>query len=271
MDNSNKYELQFSRNKIELDDINMVLIKEFIEKNNIPAIELKNVRVKYWTDNQETKEFKLLQLFDCTIILDGVNYCILDGKWATFNQAYIDYLDEIIDKINQQSIQDSDYNFYENTISKLKKKAKRKLNYNEYIYNKYYMSNKGFDCIDREFYDFAGHKVELGDLINKNDKSIFHVKIGSPSTLAYCLDQSKLYLKLMQNSTERNKILKHHNLSEINNIGVILIFENKTLRSGSIDLKKIKSILFKVKLVDWFKEIQRSDFEPTIYLNVKRK
>ena len=254
--------------KEKVDILNVESVKEYIIKYSITLDKLRKIRVKFQSESFNTFSRKLIEIIDYTIEKDEKYYCIVNGKWAEFNESYIAYLKENLDKISNEIEYNEEYNLILSKIEQLRQICTEKLNYNEYLYNKYYMSKYGFKCYDRNFIKYGAVNVELGDLYK--DNTLYHVKIGENGKLIYAIDQSILSIKALKDPSKKIEIDNKFGHETIKNIGLILIFDSKTIiKNEKINFNNINSIIFKMKIMDWYNSVKANNFTPKLLVNFK--
>lgn len=256
--------------KEKIDILNVEAVKKYIIQNSISSDNFSRIRVKFQSESFNTFSRKIIEIIDYTIEKDEKYYCIVNGKWAEFNESYIEYLKGNLDRISEEIEYNKDYDLSLGEIDRIRKQCTEKLNYNEYLYNKYYMNQYGFQCYDRDFIKFGDVNVELGDLYK--DNTLYHVKIGENGKLIYAIDQSILSLKALKDPNKKEEINCKLNNNTINNIGLILIFDSKSIiKNDKINLNNINSIIFKMKIMDWYNSVKDNSFTPKLLVNFKEK
>lgn len=85
------------RRQVVHGDITLTSFREFVDNNNINlSAEINSIKVKVSDEYNQgfTKELKYFLDY-----VDHENYCLLDGKWHKFNQRYIEFIKQEVDKI----------------------------------------------------------------------------------------------------------------------------------------------------------------------------
>lgn len=255
--------------KKKIENLNIDSISEYLLENSISFELLNNIRVTFESETFNKYSRSLNEVIDYTIEKEGKYYCLVNGKWSEFNESYIEYLRENLDKISDEILYDKDYDFKVDQIEKIRASCTDTLNYNEYLYNKYYMKKFGFECYDRDFIPYGNVNVELADLYKNN--TLYHVKIGENGKLIYAIDQSTLSIKVLKDPNKKTEVNKKLGNKEIKNIGLILIFDSQSLiKKGIINLNNINSLIFKMKIMEWYNCIKLNNYRPELLVNFKK-
>ena len=99
---SNKYSLYKkgkSNETIQVDELNLDSLVRFIKAQNIDlGKDINNLKVKIHNEcgRDHAKPLK----FYLDFIEDDEQYCLIDCIWHKFNQSYVEYLKEEVDKID---------------------------------------------------------------------------------------------------------------------------------------------------------------------------
>lgn len=265
---SYKLYVKNSSKREKVDTLNVDIVKDYIIKNNIDSKKFNDIRISFESETNNIYSRNLKEVIDYTIEKNGKYYCIVNGKWSEFNESYIEYLEENLNRISSEIESNSEYNFKVEKIEELKRICKEKTDYNEFVYNKYYMCGYGFECYDRNFIKYGNVDVELGDLYK--DNTLYHVKIGENGKLIYAIDQSTLSVKVLKDPNKREEVNGKLFNREIKSIGLLFIFDSKTIiKNNSINLNSIKSIIFKMKIMEWYHCVKENNFTPKLLINFK--
>ena len=168
-------------------------------------------------------------------------FCLIDGRWYQFNQSYVDFLQNEVDKIEIEKKDDvpetNEGDFNKNRVA-----------------DGYLNCDKVLETVDNKY------KVEKLDLYK--DKSLIFVKIGDPRKMNYNIDQSINAVRLLQNNQSKIKI---DNVDkEVSTICLWLIFDRKTKIEK---LSDANSIIIHMNLVDWKKIVRNPGYKPLIYIS----
>ena len=257
--------------RIKVETLDVDTVKKFIIRKSISSENISRIMVKYETESSNSYSRNLGEIVDYTIEKEGNYYCIVNGKWAEFNESYIEYLRKNLDEISKEVLYCEKYNFKKSSLDALRKEHQGdSLNYNEYIYNKYYMSEYGYQCYDRDFIKYGNINVELGDLYKEG--ILYHVKIGTNGELIYAIDQSNMSIKVLRDTSKKEVIEEKLNGNVVKGIGLVLILETKSIiKNNRINLNNIRSVIFKMKIMDWYNNVKRNNFTPKLLINFKEQ
>jgi uncharacterized protein (TIGR04141 family) len=231
---------------IRLNELNLTSLINFLKSHNIKLEdELNNLKIKVHNEygRNHTKPMKFY--LDC--IEEEGRCCLIDGVWHKFNQSYVDFLKEEVDKIDFNYVPIFDIS-HGNTEDQFNKNR---------VYNGYRNYDKSLASLDGRY------KVEKMDLYK--DNVLYIVKKGTPQKLAYVIDQAINTVKILQNNADCIEI--DNNVVDVTGICLWLILDRKT------DVEKISdinSIIFHMKLVEWKKILVDAKFTPLINVNYIR-
>lgn len=172
--------------KTSLENLSIGSLIKFVDDNGIDLKqEMNNVYVHVNNEHGRSFSKPLKQFID--FVDDTDNYCLIDGKWYLFNQSYLDYLKNELDKIIP---------VYDDTFDISRAIVEDDFN-RERI-------NDGYVNLDKDLESFDGKKVEKCDLYK--DNTLYFVKIGKPQKLNYVIDQAINTVKLLQHNKSKVKI-----------------------------------------------------------------
>jgi uncharacterized protein (TIGR04141 family) len=186
-----------------------------------------------------------------------------NGKWYRFNEKYIDYLLKEINKIPIETFDDFVYSKSEYTsfFESLSEEEKKKW-YAERFFNERKASHNGYLNLDRDstMQIYNSYSLEVADLYK--DDTLFFVKIGGTQKQNYVIDQAIGTLKYLLDN--QRKIFFNGESYIPKKLCLWLVLDRKT-RIDS--LKKLKSFILLINLLDWKKETLLSEFEPKIRIS----
>lgn len=232
---------------VRLNELSLKALVAFLKSNNINLEkEINNLKVKVHSEygGDHTKSLK----FYLDFIKEDERYCLIDGLWHKFNQSYVEYLEEEVDRI------ELNYNPHFD-ISAGTEEAR----FNEDRERDGYLNyDKVLESIDGRY------KVEKMDLYK--DNNLYFVKKGTPQKLSYVIDQAVNTVKILQNNADAIKI--NEDVIKVTGICLWMIFDRKTRIEK---LSKINSIILHMKLVEWKKILVDAGFQPSININYLRE
>lgn len=232
---------------VRLDELNLESLVTFVRDHGINLEEeINNLKVKVHNEygRDHTKPLK----FYLDFIKEDERYCLIDGIWHKFNQSYVEFLEEEVDKI------EIDYNPAFDVNSGI----------DEAEFNQE-RENDGYLNYDRDLQSLDGrYRVEKMDLYK--DSVLYFVKKGTPQKLAYVIDQAINTVKILQNNAD--SIMINEELVEINGICLWMILKRQTVIEK---LSDINSIILHMKLVEWKRTLLDAGFTPLIKVNYIRE
>ncbi|MFA5006711.1 MAG: DUF6119 family protein [Candidatus Izemoplasmatales bacterium] len=242
-------------------------IKAFIKNKNVM-----DVREVILTAKSETSDHRqcIMNWIDTQLKVMDDTYVLFEGRWCTFNDAYIDRVNQKVKQLEQNhirhipefSVSDGElWNYLEAYPEEIQEtytggKSFGKP-YLEFIYN-YILSKKpGWTLFDRVMYK----SIEICDLSVLNTTHI-HVKFGNASKLEEALRQSIAGLRIFEREKQairsevRNKEGK--TLSDSKTI-VVLYLSDLIKKKG--EPSNSNSLKLKQTFIDWAEEVKNSQKE----------
>ena len=278
--NDSSFTLKYERKHKDMQELTKESILEFMDENNLSIknhfLDLKVVSNK---NGEPVCTDIMKRLIDFT---DDEKRCLLlKGEWYSFNDDYVQYLQDSISELDV--IYDPQYDFSKKKLSEyvskkyqdekdnveyiglttqeLKKKIKDKY-YAERVYNNVLSEQFGFENHDRDSDEIGAGKIELMDLYK--DGIMYAVKIGNSSAkLSYVVEQS----------ISSTKMYKHHLLKDmpkVEKVAVWIVLKRRTHLpevNGKPDISQLKMIMLKNRLDAWKKEVRILGYTPIVYLN----
>lgn len=278
--NDTTFSLKYGRQSKTISELSKENILQFMEENHLSIKDdFLNIKVVSNKNDAPVCTEVMKRLLDYT---DDEKRCLLlKGDWFSFNDDYVQYLQDSISELNV--IYNPQYDFsneklkeyverkyYEEkqiwedeglTSSEIMKKIKDKY-YAERVFNNILSEQFGFENHDRESDETRAGKIELMDLYK--DKTMFAVKIGNSSAkLSYVVDQS----------ISSSRMYKHHllqDMPEVEKIAVWIVLKRQTHlpeTDGKPDITSLKMMALKNRLDTWKKEVRLLGYTPVVYLN----
>lgn len=240
-------------------------ISNLIKEINCEDITKVSIRTK----SQKQNSIKLIRLLDFTTIYRDKTYCLYKGKWASFNDSYIEFINREIIKVNQIAKYNEDYCLTDLTLEKGRTiqntdtQQYDNVTYTEYPFNIYLHDRLGFKLLDRKSWQELYKSVEFADLYDDVEKSLIHVKIGETPDIRYCITQS-LHSAEIYNS-QRN-VLAIYGIQEVKKIVMVFVLNTSNMiqDDGVIDFLKNKSIYFHIEVIEWLTKIRSMGFTAEI-------
>lgn len=278
--NDASFTLKHERKHKNIHELTKENILKFLDENNLKIKnDFLNIKVVSNKNGEPVCTDKMKCLIDYT---DDEKRCLLlKGEWYSFNDDYVQYLQDSIAELDV--IYNPEFDFSNvKLLEYLKRKYQEEKECVEYIglseqevmekiKDKYY-AERAFNNILSEQYGFQNHdrdsdetgagKIELMDLYK--DGTMYAVKIGNSSAkLSYVVEQS----------ISSTRMYKHDllpNMPKIDKIAVWIVLKRRTRLpevNGKPDLSSLKMIMLKNKLDVWKKEVRILGYTPVVYLN----
>ena len=206
---------------------------------------------------------------------------LLKGEWYSFNDDYVQYLQDSIAELDV--VYDSRFDFSNIKLleyverkyqeekdcaeysglddQEVKKKIKDKY-YAERVFNNVLSEQFNFENHDRDSDETGAGKIELMDLYK--DGTMYAVKIGNSSAkLSYVVEQS----------ISSTRMYKHHllpDMPQVDKVAVWIVLKRRTHLpeiNGKPDISSLKMMMLKNRLDGWKKEVRILGYTPVVYLN----
>lgn len=273
-----KFLLKSGRRSWEVTEINTQTLKEFCEKFSLNFDkEILNFNIEFFNQDECVRSTKLKNLID--FICDDESSVLSNGKWYRYNTDFFDYLDREISLLDIEYVPSANFSeknrkdFIDQKMLDLKNDPKfknesedeirtqlTKSQYNEFIFNSL-REQEQYTLLDRKLSVIRDHKFEMADLLK--DGMLIAVKMGTGSAkLSYAIDQSINSMKLYRNNKELVSdeittfalwfVLKHDHIEDDDNVP---------------DLRKLKMLSLKMKIIDWVKTVKKYNFLPKIFIS----
>lgn len=179
-------------------------IKEFLSENNqniYEVINQINMTIEYGND-QWTPRKSLLHFIE---FITNDNFCLREGKWYFFNQAFMQKILDDVSKIKFENHFDDEFAFKKRTLMQFACESGFNVNEERREYETYYnlmfAAKIGGKCIHpttvRADEDADGrYKFEICDVVLSEE--LFFVKRGAPADFAGAVDQALITLEKIQ-------------------------------------------------------------------------
>jgi uncharacterized protein (TIGR04141 family) len=235
-----------SRNKYPLSSLTTQEILNFVEQEQI-SLQNNINNIKVSVHREEGRSFSKPLKYFLDFIDDTDRNCLIDGNWFRFNQSYVQYLREEVDKIELSY--DRRFDIESSVIE---------ATFNEDRENDGYINyDTELSSIDNKY------RVEKMDLYKEN--SLYFVKKGTPQKLSYVVDQAITTVKILQQNASTIEIGNEE--VNIRKISIWIIMPRVRNISRISD---INSLIFHIKLSEWRKLCIDAGYEPEIKINYSR-
>lgn len=278
--NDASFTLKHGRKHKNIEELTKENILQFMDENDL------NIKNDFWNlkvvsnkNGEPVCTDIMKRLIDFT---DDDRRCLLlKGEWYSFNDDYVQYLQDSIaelevvynpqfdfsneklsDYVERKYQEEKDFEEYTGlTIEKIKKKIKDKY-YAERVFNNILSEQFDFENHDRESDETGTGKIELMDLYK--DGTMYAVKIGNSSAkLSYVVEQS-----LSSTRMYKHRLLP--DMPKVDRIAVWIVLKRRTRLpdiNGKPDISSLKMVMLKNRLDAWKKEVRILGYTPVVYLN----
>ena len=278
--NDTSFTLKYERKHKNIQELTKENILQFLDENNLNIRNnFLNIKVVSNRNGEPVCTDIMKKLVDFT---DDEKRCLLlKGEWYSFNDDYVQYLQDSIAELDV--VYDSRFDFsniklleyverkYQEekdcaeysglTVQEVKKKIKDKY-YAERVFNNVLSEQFGFKNHDRDSDETGAGKIELMDLYK--DGTMYAVKIGNSSAkLSYVVEQS----------ISSTRMYKHHllpDMPQVDKVAVWIVLKRRTHLpeiNGKPDISSLKMMMLKNRLDGWKKEVRILGYTPVVYLN----
>ncbi len=258
----NQFRFIFNRQKYDIDgELNLSVLRDFINQQNIDLpTNLNEIKIKISDEHNKGYTKPLKYFLD---YVDDERHFLLDGKWHTFNQNYIKFLQKQIDE--RITLEKPDVNFSNSAFVQwrdgLSDDDRASHGYAEYYFNTL-RERDGYKNLDRQIESLQQYKIEKLDLY-KDDVAYF-VKIGTPQKLGYVIDQAVATIKILQSQTSTIQIDSQD--IKPKNICLWLILDRQT---EITQISEIKSLIFMMKLAEWQRQCSNAGYTPIVRIGYR--
>ena len=247
------YKISCNRRSKEFDgELNILTLRHFMEEKNLDIVELIrkiNITVEYameqWSAARPITEYMEYVTSD--------NFCLRNGKWCSFNGAYIERVLQDINRLKFTNHTDGALKFDKSDLIDFAKRMNIYTENEKQPYETYY--NKQLELLlsatcqhpsDSQFEAGYRHRFEPCDLFTED--KLFFVKIGQPCDFALAIDQATVTLEKIKSNGDSSIIAKDGIVIKPSSFVLILVFsKRKNLVSK---WKDISSINFLIHLND---------------------
>ena len=278
--NDASFTLKHERKHKNIHELTKENILQFVDENNLNIKnDFLNIKVVSNKNSEPVCTDIMKRLVDFT---DDEQRCLLlKGEWYSFNDDYVQYLQDSIAELDV--VYDSQFDFSNKKLSEyverkyqeekdcveyigltsqeVKGKIKDKY-YAERVFNNVLSEQFGFENHDRDSDETGAGKIELMDLYK--DGTMYAVKIGNSSAkLSYVVEQS----------ISSTRMYKHRllpDMPKVDKIAVWVVLKRRTHLpevNGKPDLSSLKMVMLKNRLDAWKKEVRILGYTPVVYLN----
>lgn len=278
--NDTSFTLKYERKHKNIRELTKENILQFLDENNLNIRNnFLNIKVVSNRNGEPVCTDIMKKLVDFT---DDEKRCLLlKGEWYSFNDDYVQYLQDsiaeldvvydsrfdfsnikLLEYVERKYQEEKDYAEYSGlTVQEVKKKIKDKY-YAERVFNNVLSEQFDFENHDRDSDETGAGKIELMDLYK--DGTMYAVKIGNSSAkLSYVVEQS----------ISSTRMYKHHllpDMPQVDKVAVWIVLKRRTHLpeiNGKPDISSLKMMMLKNRLDGWKKEVRILGYTPVVYLN----
>ncbi len=258
-----KFKITCNHKKAEYSgELSIEALKDFIENANIDIYEhirKINIAVDYsvtqWTPLRPVTEY-------LEYITDD-NFCLRNGKWCSFNTAYVDQVLSDISRLKFNNHIADALVFDKELLREYAKKTDIYVDWKQQPYESYYnkLLEELFAATGQHpntvlFEEQHSFRFEPCDLFT--DEKLYFVKIGEPNDFAMAIDQAAMSMRKIK-SSNNTIVLRDDKKVAPTTFVMILVFEK---RSSIVDQwSDIKSLNFLIHLSELRRQASLSSIE----------
>jgi uncharacterized protein (TIGR04141 family) len=262
--NDDQIELVYKK-RYKIDNYNLECISKALVEAKCDDVSKVSIRL---TTNRH-RNIPLMKVLDFNTEYNNKNFCIYKGKWASFNDSYLQFIEREIRRVNEHVVYEKKYNLTEDILQKGKDIQQanpdiyNQVTYNEYPYNIYLENEYDYYLLDRKRLHTSFKNVEFADLYMKDSSTLMHVKIGDTPDFRYCIQQSLHSADILHIHRD---ILEVYDIPKVENISMLFITKISSIfkKDEKVDLSKIKSIYFKIEIIEWLTKVRTLNYTPKI-------
>lgn len=249
-----KFKLSCRKYKEYDGELSIEAIKDFVQDKNLDIYkEIKNIKLSVeYANNQWTQSKPLIEYIE---FVTEDNFCLRNGRWCSFNPAYMEQVERDISKIHFHNHMDDEWVFNKEELIQFAQGCGIYVDKSKQPYETYY-NTKLANILDATI--IHPDTVPVDENANKRYKyevcdltcgdSMYFVKIGQPSDFAYAVDQAMFTLSEIQNGHGKVK-LPNGTLSEPKEFHLVLICENrKTIIEKWSDIYSVNFLIHLISL-----------------------
>ena len=244
-----KFKITCDGKRAEFDEeLNILVLQEFLREKSIDifsSIRNINIAVEYstgdWTPLKTLTEYLEFVTAD--------NFCLRNGKWCFFNNAYSERVLAEVERIPFKNNIESSLRFNKSELIDFAQQSgiyteRRRQPYEDY-FNAQLENILSATCQHpnaEKFEEGYSFRFEPCDLFT--DEELFFVKIGEPSDFATAVNQASLTLQKMKNSLKNTIEVKDGRIISPKKFVLILVFDKrKTIVSQWSDIKSLNFLI----------------------------
>ena len=281
-----------SEEEITLNDSEII---EYIRKHSSVIISLDQLKFTLYNEDGERikSEISFLQLVYCEMELSEKVYVLDNGRWGYFNDRFYALLEEKLIEIDGIVTFDDRFS----------------IEYDSYESGEFAGEGGYVEALSKESelvklhkrnLSVSGATIEVADIYDKKSDELFAIKRGTDASLAmYSFEQSLLSIQVLANKNEFNvkkELLKYNNrkkykdskkypnirdnvveqIIECKDTSVLWLIDEsknyifKKVNDRSFKLKEFKSLMLKLKIVDWYSFTKDNGYRPKLYFAIDK-
>lgn len=225
------------------DDLNIENLRSFVNSNGIDLKHFIN-NIKIFVLREEGRGFSKPIKYAIHYVTES-REALIDGKWYSFNQSYIDLITAKVGKIRLNHLNEFDYS--QSII--------------EEVFIEDRKNNNGYLKLHTNFTNLNGRfRVEQADMYK--DEVLYFVKKGTPQKLNYVIDQASNTLKLLKSNAFAIEN-EGENLI-VSTVNLWILVSRATLVNS---LSDFNSLIFIMKLNELYKDVLDSGLQMEVNIN----
>ncbi|SJZ96250.1 DUF6119 family protein [Anaerorhabdus furcosa] len=259
-----KYKLSCNHKVQEFDgELSIFSVKQFLDVNGydiISHIQKINIAVEYSTGQfSALKPITEYMEFICTDKMSN-SFCLRNGKWCSFNNAYVERIISSVARIKYVNHIDDDLCFNKTALMDFAKETGIFVDREHQPIEGYFnhrleeiLSATSQHPTTQKFEEGYNFRYEPCDLFTTD--TLYFVKIGEPSDFAMAIDQAGVTLQKLRTSNNVIELINNTLVTPLEFV-LILVFDKRS--SIITQWKDINSLNFLIHLSDLQKDLNLS-------------
>lgn len=256
------YKLICCRKSKEYDgELNISSLRDFMNEKNLDIVEnirKINIAVEYHMEQWSASR----PIIEYMEFITGDNFCLRNGKWCSFNPAYVERVLQDISLLAYTNHTDGVFKFDKNNLIDYAQRSNIYVDGNKQPYETYYneqlaelLSATCQHPNTNKFEDGQVYRFEPCDFFTT--EKLYFVKIGQPNHFALAIDQANLTLEKIKSNGNSSITMKDGVIVKPSAFVLVLVFDKR--KNIVSEWSKINSLNFLIHLNDLRIDLLRSN------------
>ncbi len=247
-----RFKISCNRKSKQYDgELSIDAIKSFLDEKELDITEcIRGIKLAVEYSNDQWTSYK--PLIDYLEFVTANNFCLRNGKWCVFNNAYIEQVHRDVGKVTFTNHSSDGWTFHKPDLIVYAQAKNFYENKERQPYETYY-NHKLTEVLQGQMIHPATvpvdenasyrYRYEICDIVV--DSQMYFVKIGTPADFAYAVDQAMLTLSKIQNGYGKIKLPSNEEIEPTEFHLVLVCDDRKTIIN---EWKDVYSINFLIHL-----------------------